>query len=77
MDEIFNTVKEIVAEQLNVDESEITMDTLFIDDLDADSLDVVELMMSFEEEFNIEIPEEDAEKISTVGDVVNYIANMQ
>lgn len=66
-------VKEIVAEQLGVDESEITEDSSFVDDLGADSLDTVELVMALEEEFGIEIPDEDAEKISTVKDAITYI----
>ncbi|HEX2252600.1 MAG TPA: acyl carrier protein [Thermoanaerobaculia bacterium] len=66
-------VKSIIVEQLGVDESEVTMDASFTDDLGADSLDIVELVMAFEEEFGIEIPDEDAEKISTVRDAVSYI----
>lgn len=71
--EIFEKVKEIVVDQLGADEDAVTMEASFIDDLEADSLDTVELMMAFEEEFDIEIPDEDAEKISTVEDAVNYI----
>lgn len=70
---IFDRVREIVAEQLGVEEDEITMESSFIDDLGADSLDVVELIMALEEEFDIEIPDEEAEKLSTVGDAVEYI----
>ena len=66
-------IKKIIAEQLGVDESEITSESHFIDDLGADSLDTVELVMALEEEFGIEIPDEDAEKIQTVGDVAKYI----
>jgi acyl carrier protein len=66
-------VKEIVAEQLGKDEGEITTSASFIDDLGADSLDIVELVMKMEEEFGIEIPDEEAEKIKTVNDVVEYI----
>jgi len=66
-------VKEVLAEQLNVDASQLEPAKSFINDLGADSLDVVELVMAMEEEFNIEIPEEDAEKIQTVGDAVKYI----
>jgi len=66
-------VKSIIVEQLGVDEEEVTMDASFTDDLGADSLDIVELVMAFEEEFGIEIPDEDAEKISTVRDAVTYI----
>ena len=66
-------IKEIIVEQLGVDEDQITADASFIDDLGADSLDTVELVMAFEEEFDIEIPDEDAEKIRTVRDVVDYL----
>ena len=66
-------VREIVAEQLGVDVEEVTSEASFTDDLGADSLDTVELVMALEEEFGIEIPDEDAEKISTVGDAVTYI----
>jgi len=66
-------VKEIVAEQLSKDESEVKSESSFIDDLGADSLDIVELVMAMEDEFGIEIPDEDAEKIKTVKDVVEYI----
>jgi len=66
-------VKEIIAEQLGVDKEKITPEAKFVEDLGADSLDVVELIMAFEEEFGIEIPDEDAEKIQTVGDVINYL----
>lgn len=69
----FDKVKAIVVEQLGVDESEVTIDSTFIDDLGADSLDIVELIMAFEEEFNIEIPDDVAEKIKTVKDTVDYI----
>ena len=66
-------VKSIIVEQLGVDEDEVTMEASFTDDLGADSLDIVELVMAFEEEFGIEIPDEDAEKIATVNDAVGYI----
>ncbi|MCX7781127.1 MAG: acyl carrier protein [Negativicutes bacterium] len=69
----FDKVKEIVVEQLGVDEADVAMESTFIDDLGADSLDIVELIMAFEEEFNIEIPDEVAEKIKTVKDAVEYI----
>ncbi|MGI6092986.1 Acyl carrier protein [bioreactor metagenome] len=69
----FDKVKEIVVEQLGVDEADVNIDSTFIDDLGADSLDIVELIMAFEEEFNIEIPDEVAEKIKTVKDAVTYI----
>jgi len=70
---VFERVKKIIVEQLGVEEDEVTMEASFIDDLGADSLDIVELIMAFEEEFELEIPDEDAEKIRTVGDAVNYI----
>ncbi len=66
-------VKEIVAEQLGKDVNEVTTNASFIDDLGADSLDIVELVMKMEEEFGIEIPDEEAEKIKTVNDVIQYI----
>lgn len=69
----FEQVKKIVKEQLGVEEDEIQMSSTFVDDLGADSLDIVELIMAFEEEFNIEIPDVKAEKIKTVEDVVKYI----
>lgn len=70
---MFEKVRAKIAEQLSIDENEITMDSGFVDDLGADSLDIVELIMALEEEFDMEIPDEDAEKITTVGDVVEYI----
>lgn len=70
---IFDKVRDIISEQLGIDSEEITMESSFIDDLGADSLDIVELIMALESEFDMEIPDEDAEKISTVGDVVEYI----
>ncbi|ACX52094.1 MULTISPECIES: acyl carrier protein [Ammonifex] len=70
---IFEKVKQIIVQQLGVDEEEVTMDASFVDDLGADSLDLVELMMALEEEFEMEIPDEEAEKIKTVGDAVRYI----
>ena len=69
----FERVKKIVVEQLGVEADEVQMTSTFVDDLGADSLDIVELIMAFEEEFNIEIPDEKAEKIKTVEDVVKYI----
>ena len=72
-EEVLEKVKGIIVEQLGVAENAVTMEASFIDDLGADSLDVVELIMAFEEEFDMEIPEVEAEKISTVGDVVDYI----
>jgi acyl carrier protein len=70
---VFEKVKEIVVEQLGVEESEVTAEASFIDDLGADSLDIVELIMALEEEFDLEIPDKEAEKITTVGDAVEYI----
>ena len=66
-------VKDIVAEQVGVDKSQITRETSFINDLGADSLDTVELVMEFEDEFDISIPDEDAEKIQTVGQAIDYV----
>ena len=68
-------LQKIIAEVMNVDEEEITMDTTFVDDLGADSLDVYQIIMGIEEEFDIEIPNEEAEKIVTVGDAVEQIKN--
>ncbi len=72
-EEVFEKVKAIIVEQLGVAEASVTMEASFIDDLGADSLDIVELVMAIEEEFDIEIPDTDAEKVVTVGDVVDYI----
>jgi len=72
--EIEAKITKIVSEQLNVEESEIALDSSFVDDLGADSLDTVELVMAFEEEFGIEIPDDDAEKIQSVQNAVDYIA---
>lgn len=71
----FEKVKKIIAEVLNVDMEEITMDTTFVDDLGADSLDIFQIIMGLEEEFDIEIANEEAEKIVTVGDAVEQIKN--
>jgi len=71
--EIEKRVKEIIVEQLGVNESEVTPEAKFVDDLGADSLDLVELVMALEEEYNMEISDEDAEKILTVGDAIEYI----
>ena len=76
-EEVFDKVKEIIVEQLGVAENTVTPEASFIDDLGADSLDIVELIMSLEEEFDMEIPDADAEKIVTVNDVVEYIKNNQ
>ncbi len=70
---LMDKVKKIIVEQLGVDESEVTPKAHFIDDLGADSLDTVELILSFEEEFDISIPDEDAEKLETVGKAVEYL----
>mgnify|MGYP003960507369 CR=1 FL=1 len=70
-------VKGIIVEQLGVDEEEVTSDASFVDDLGADSLDIVELVMALEEEFGTEIPDEDAEKLLTVGDVTKFIEDIQ
>jgi len=74
---IYDKVKSIIADQLGIDEEEITTESSFIEDLGADSLDIVELIMSLEEEFEIEIPDEEAEKIRTVGEAVKYIQEHQ
>jgi acyl carrier protein len=66
-------VKEIIVEQLGVDEAQVTAEASFIDDLGADSLDTVELVMAFEDKFDIEIPDEDAEKMRSVGDAIEYL----
>jgi acyl carrier protein len=70
---LFDAVKEVVVEQLNVNPAEVKEESKFVEDLGADSLDVVELVMALEEKFEIEIPDTDAEKIVTVGDAINYI----
>jgi len=70
---VFEKVKEIIVSQLGVEEDEVTLESSFVDDLGADSLDMVEFVMVLEEEFNIEVPETDADKIVTVGDAVEYI----
>lgn len=70
---IFNKVKEIIVENLGCDEEEVKIDSSLIDDLGADSLDIVEMSMSFEDEFNVKIKDEDFEKIKTVKDIVDYI----
>jgi acyl carrier protein len=75
MSEIEVKVKKIVVEHLGVDESKVTLEASFVDDLGADSLDTVELVMAFEEEFGVEIPEDAAEKIATVKDAITYITD--
>lgn len=76
-EEILEKVKTIVAEQMGVDKNEITKDTSFVNDLNADSLDTVELVMEFEDEFETSIPDEEAEKIQTVGQAVDFINSHQ
>lgn len=75
MSDTFENVKSVIAEELEVAEDQIEMTSMIVDDLGADSLDVVELIMRLEEKFDVEIPDEEAEKIQTVGDAVNYIQN--
>lgn len=70
---VFEKVKAIIVDQLGVEEEEVTLESSFIDDLGADSLDIVELIMALEEEFDLEIPDEEAEKITAVSDVVDFI----
>ena len=73
MSDTFAEVKSVIAEELEVEEDQITMESMIVEDLGADSLDVVELIMRLEEKFDVEIPDEDAEKIQTVGDAVKFI----
>ncbi|MBE6405401.1 MAG: acyl carrier protein [Lentisphaeria bacterium] len=77
MSEIADKVKKIVVEQLSVNEDQVTPEAKFIEDLGADSLDQVELVMALEEQFGAEIPDEDAEKLTTVGDAIKYIESKQ
>lgn len=70
---MFDKIREIVADKLNISEDEITMDSAFLEDLNADSLDIVELIMALEDELDMEIPDEDAENFVTVGDVVKFV----
>lgn len=76
-EELFAKIKSMIADRLNVDEAAVTMEASFKDDLGADSLDLVELVMELEDEFDIEIADEEAEKIATVGDVIKYIESRQ
>jgi acyl carrier protein len=76
-EEIQEKVVKIVSEQMGVDKAELTLETSFVNDLNADSLDTVELVMEFEDEFELSIPDEEAEKIQTIGQAVNYIAKAQ
>ncbi len=73
----FERVKQVIVDQLGVDDAAVTMEASFVEDLGADSLDIVELIMGLETEFDIEIPDEEAEKISTVGDAVNYLKSIE
>ena len=75
MDNLENKIKEIIIDKFGIEESEITESASFTNDLGADSLDTVELIMEFEKEFNVSIPDEDAEKIATVGDAISYLKN--
>ncbi|SHF50773.1 acyl carrier protein [Ornithinibacillus halophilus] len=77
MADVFDRVKDIIVDKLDVDESKVTLEASFKDDLEADSLDVVELVMELEDEFDMEIADEEAEKINTVGDAVDYINSLQ
>lgn len=70
---MFERIQEIIADKLSIDVEEVTLDSSFVDDLNADSLDIVELIMALEDELDLEIPDEDVEKFVTVGDVVNYL----
>ena len=70
---MFEKIREIIADKLSINEEEITMDSAFLEDLNADSLDIVELIMALEDELDMEIPDEDAENFVTVGDVVNFV----
>jgi acyl carrier protein len=77
VDEIFDRVKALIVDHLDVEEEKVTMEASFKDDLEADSLDVVELIMELEDEFDMEIADEEAEKLTTVGDAVDYINSVQ
>jgi acyl carrier protein len=76
-DEVFERIKEVLAERLSVEESDITEEANFQEDLDADSLDLVEMIMELEDQFGIKIPDEDAQKIQTVGQAVDYVTSHQ
>ena len=75
-EELFESIKSMIVEQLGVEEDKITMDSSFVDDLNADSLDMVELVMAMEQEFDIEIPDDVAEKVTTVKDAIDYILGL-
>ncbi len=74
---MFDTIKEIIADQLNINKDIITPESSFVEDLNADSLDLMELIMAFSDEFDIDISDEDAEKIKTVGDVLEYLKDYE
>lgn len=74
---MFEKIKDIIVEQLGVDESQVTLESSFVEDLGADSLDIVELIMALEDAFDVEIPDSDAEKIATVGDAVEYVKSLK
>ena len=76
-EELFNSIKQMIVDQLGVDEDTITEDSSFVDDLNADSLDMVELVMGMEQEFDIEIPDDVAEKVTTVRDAIDYIKGLE
>ncbi|MBO4243085.1 MAG: acyl carrier protein [Clostridiales bacterium] len=75
-EELFESIKKLIVDQLGVDEGSITMESSFVDDLNADSLDMVELVMAMEQEFDVSVPDEVAEKVATVGDAVEYIKGL-
>ena len=75
-EELFDSIKSMIVDQLGVEEDKITMDSSFVDDLNADSLDMVELVMAMEQEFDVSIPDEVAEKVGAVGDAVEYIKSL-
>jgi len=75
-EELFESIKKLIVDQLGVDEDSITMESSFVDDLNADSLDMVELVMAMEQEFDVSVPDEVAEKVATVGDAVEYIKGL-
>ena len=74
---MFEKIKDIIVEQLGVDESQVTLESSFVEDLGADSLDIVELVVALEDAFDVEIPDSDAEKIATVGDAVEYVKSLK